>query len=115
MMTEKQRTQKREYIRKYRAINNNWRVKERERVRRVRKLVIDYYSQGTNKCKKCGFNDLRALTIDHINNDGKIHRRGLKQSSIYFWLRANEFPVGFQVLCWNCNWIKKCEYEKTKS
>jgi len=25
---------------------------------------------------------------------------------MYYWLRDNGFPDGFQVLYWNCNWKK---------
>ncbi|MEK6880755.1 MAG: hypothetical protein AABY22_14145, partial [Nanoarchaeota archaeon] len=58
------------------------------------------------------------LTIDHINGGGHQHRRdrdpGVK--SIYLWLQRNNYPPGFQTLCWNCNCgkgiyqFKKCPH-----
>jgi hypothetical protein len=48
---------------------------------------------------------LRFLTVDHINNDGAEHRRkiGAGICSLYWWLKKNHFPDGFQILCYNCN------------
>jgi hypothetical protein len=47
------------------------------------------------------------LTIDHINNDGAQHRRPsgrrMKGEKLTRWLILNNFPEGFQILCWNCN------------
>lgn len=86
----------------------------RELMRRVRKElkleVFSHYCNGEIKCQKCGFSDIRALTIDHINGDGAEHRRKLKHASkTYSWLRKNNYPDGFQVLCMNCQFIKKFE------
>ena len=54
------------------------------------------------KCACCGEEDYRFLCIDHINNDGAEHRKKIK-GTIFSWLRKNNYPEGFQVLCWNCN------------
>ena len=68
------------------------------------------------KCAICGYNDIGGLQIDHINNDGSIIRKRLKQNKISFtgnsyyrWLIKNNFPSGHQVLCANCNWLKRTE------
>jgi hypothetical protein len=62
--------------------------------------------------------DLVFLTIDHINNDGNIHRSIINGkrtkdgnsygagAQTYRWLIDNDYPGGFQVLCFNCNWAK---------
>ena len=42
-------------------------------------------------------------TIDHINNDGNIHRASFKSLHIYYWLKQNGYPTGYQVLCFTCN------------
>lgn len=66
-------------------------------------------------CKRCGFTDHRAPQIDHINGvpDGlrrvknNPHRGGIK---LYREILAGRFPVtDFQLLCANCNWIKRFE------
>ena len=70
--------------------------------------VIFHYSNGTIQCNYCGYNDPRALALDHINNDGYKHRKETK-NKVYQWCKNNNFPPGFQVLCHNCNWIKRTE------
>jgi hypothetical protein len=54
---------------------------------------------------------MRALSIDHINGGGTAHVRalGIHPSDFYQWLKDHGYPEGFQVLCMNCNWIKKAE------
>ena len=63
---------------------------------------------GGPRCKTCGFDDLRALVIDHQDGGGTQHRR--KLVSVWRVLQdvlAN--PEKYQVLCHNCNWIKRAE------
>lgn len=75
--------------------------------RKVRKEVLEAYG---GKCVRCGFSDERALQIDHIEGRGAAHRKSLGgQVSFMFWLRKMKFPMGFQILCANCNWIKRAE------
>jgi hypothetical protein len=75
----------------------------------VKILVLQVYSKGTMRCKKCGFDNLNALSIDHIKGGGSRHRKKLNTSGIgfYRWLRDNKYPSGFQVLCMNCQWLKR--------
>jgi len=69
------------------------------------------------KCVQCGFKDVRALAIDHVNSDGAEKRRkinGSQRSCGYKYYRAVflEIQAGskdYQVLCANCNWIKRIE------
>jgi hypothetical protein len=44
--------------------------------------------------------------MDHVNNDGHIHRKTSGATNLYSYLRARKFPEGFQVLCMNCNFGK---------
>jgi hypothetical protein len=48
---------------------------------------------------------LDFLTIDHIDGGGNRHRREIGHGgvSIYRWLKNNGYPVGYRVLCYNCN------------
>lgn len=63
-----------------------------------------------SKCVKCGYNDWRALQIDHINgggrkeilNFGSKYRKIIKQKII-------EGSKDYQILCANCNRIKVFE------
>lgn len=79
--------------------------------RRLR--VLKFYGNGQLACVKCGFSDARALSIDHIHNDGAEHRKelGIKGGSLFYkWLIKNDFPTGYQTLCLNCQKIKYEEF-----
>lgn len=57
-----------------------------------------------------GCTDRRCLQIDHINGDGYIFRKnGLGSSQIIYKYinHLDEAKKIFQVLCANCNWIKR--------
>ena len=58
---------------------------------------------GGVRCVCCGETTLHFLTIDHANNDGNVHRKQMKRERIYQWLKRNNYPPGFRVLCFNCN------------
>lgn len=70
----------------------------------LRYTVLSHYSQGEPRCLSCGIIDLDVLTIDHIKGNGNAHRKitggGVE---FYRWLRKNNFPDGYQTLCFNCN------------
>lgn len=61
------------------------------------------------KCVRCGFSDPRALQIDHINGGGRAHRRQYSYTSFYLRVAEGEFDGLVQLLCANCNQIKKEE------
>lgn len=71
----------------------------------VRDELINYYSNGTNECACCGEKEPMFLSLDHINNDGYIHRKEIGgYGSVFYRKIKNEgFPEGLQVLCFNCN------------
>ena len=60
------------------------------------------------KCAKCGFSDIRALTVDHKNGGGCDHRKQIKKP-LNDWIAQHNFPEEFQILCMNCQVIKKIE------
>ena len=56
-----------------------------------------------------------VLTIDHIDNNGEVHRREIGRSGgigFWEWLCLNNFPKNFQILCRNCNWRKYVQQKK---
>lgn len=65
------------------------------------------------KCAKCGFEDIRALQIDHINGEGNKDRKSKGNNSIKYYMSiiisVQEKKNEFQILCANCNWIKRIE------
>jgi hypothetical protein len=70
---------------------------------KTRDLVFSAY--GGYICVCCGETEPLFLTIDHIHNDGAAHRKSINGGGtrLYDWLRARNYPDGFQVLCLNCN------------
>ncbi len=75
--------------------------------------ILTHYGDGECACVKCGFNDIRALSIDHINGGGTAHRKIVGSGDrIYAWLVRNDYPQGFQTLCMNCQFVKRTEDRK---
>lgn len=120
------------YLRNYQAVNRErialkrkdydmrrnanplFRENERKRGRaywaKLRHEVFMAY--GGYICNCCGETEPLFLSIDHVNNDGAKHRRQLGYNSgngkgassrTWKWLKDNNYPEGFQVLCMNCN------------
>jgi len=69
------------------------------------KLVAGY----GGACRCCNQKEVAFLTIDHINNNGAEERRNGHRTStaLYRRLVRNNFPGGYQLLCWNCNAAKQ--------
>ena len=65
--------------------------------------ISAFENYGGVFCACCGESHQEFLTIDHINNDGAQHRRDEKIINIYRWLKKQNYPEGFRVLCFNCN------------
>lgn len=87
---------------------------------KLKRLVVDAYG---GSCACCGETFLGFLGIDHTDGKGAIHRRSHGLTSgvpFYRWLRDNNFPSGFQVLCHNCNVFKRtgveclCPYRESR-
>ena len=113
-----------------RAYKREWHQQNREKVlERVREWVkanpgkrrknaLAYYyrlqhaaieAYGGYQCHWCGITEPLVLCIDHVNNDGRDHRREIGSvggHKFYKWLADNDWPPGFQVLCMNCNHAK---------
>lgn len=108
---EKNRDTVREYARTH-AQTPEYKKKRASFILAVKIEVLGHYGQnGVPECK-CGFKDIRALSLDHIYGDGATHRRKLKGACgyrMYAILKASGFPAGYQTLCMNCQWIKKFE------
>ncbi len=76
--------------------------RQRIRLNKLKKAAFEHY--GGPICACCGEDIEILLTIDHINNDGNLHRLLSKKAcKIYSWLKLNNYPSGFQVLCFSCN------------
>lgn len=59
------------------------------------------------KCIECGYSDYRALQVDHINGGGTAERKSKRGTSYYYHIIKRINSVDYQVLCANCNVIKR--------
>lgn len=82
--------------------------------------VLTHYGHGKLACVVCGEKRKDCLSIDHINGKGNEHRKQLHLRSgqpFYRWLKRNNYPLGYQTLCMNCQFIKRMglrEHRKRK-
>ena len=117
-----------EYSRNYYQVNKERMLKRNNEYNRTHKVekagqhqkralalktkVLVHYGGGRLACVRCGFSNIKALTIDHINGGGMEHRLLIGGSGglrMYKWLEKNNYPIGYQTLCSNCNMIKELE------
>ena len=66
-------------------------------------------------CAQCGFSDSRALQIDHINGGGNKERIQMKSNTKLYTKILSFGTYGYQLLCANCNWIKRVENKEYRS
>ena len=59
-------------------------------------------------CSLCGFSNLFALQIDHINGGGYKHRKSIGITNYYndILKRIQNGSTEFRILCANCNQIQ---------
>lgn len=121
-------------MRKYRAEhkeeinrkNREWFLKNKDRVYDGRIDRVRMYNEALrtkvfdllgDKCVRCGFNDKRALQIDHINGHGFKELVKIGSQAHYKKIIAmpdEERKKTYQILCANCNWIKKAENKEVR-
>ena len=65
-----------------------------------------------DKCQMCGFSDMRALSLDHINNNGNEERKNLGERGVYRRAKSQHMPNEYQILCMNCQFIKRSMHEE---
>ena len=91
-------------------------LQSRKKRRQIKYEVLSHYSTSSiPKCEWCGIEDIDVLCIDHINDDG--YKQGKNNNSrkfLYCWLKQNNYPGGFQVLCANCNLKKRMQHLEVK-
>ena len=105
--------QRRKYFREYRRINSSNNPKyDSDYIKKIYKEArLEALLVLGGKCTKCGFNDWRALQIDHINGGGCKHSE--RVSGPYLLKEVvRSYKAGenkYQLLCANCNFIKRYE------
>ena len=85
------------------------RMASRDSARRYRIETLSLLAvNGVISCLRCGFSDVRAIQIDHVNGGGnKMRNKHRNQTGLRTAVREN--PELFQLLCANCNCIKRIE------
>jgi len=96
-----------------------WQEENRKQTNKIRRELnhkyrieaLTHYGNGELACVRCGENDIRCLSIDHINGNGAEHRQKIKGrcTNMARILRKEGFPEGYQTLCMNCQWKKRYE------
>ena len=111
----KTKERRRELMRDYRKRNRE--KIQQQQILNNKKRRMEILSMIGTKCVKCGFDDYRALHIDHVNGGGNKERKTHSHSWSYkFWKNALvERKEDYQVLCANCNWIKRYENKELYS
>lgn len=82
-------------------------ISRQKRVAKQREEILDFLG---GECSKCKFNDSRALAIDHKFGGGTKERE--KIGGGYYTYVLKKLKSGsedYQLLCFNCNQIKKIE------
>lgn len=92
---------------------------------RLKLQVLEIYSGKSPKCACCGEEHIEFLTIDHVlgyrrengnYTDGTPKYRS--GTALYGYLKVNNYPLGYRVLCLNCNFaighFGYCPHQKSK-
>jgi len=92
-----------------------FRKQRRQWHHKVRFQIIDLLG---GKCVVCGFSDWRALQVDHIKGGGykervQGHTPSALLKDIIKSIKNNKKK--YQLLCANCNWIKRYENKEMYS
>lgn len=101
---------RREYFREYARNRDYEKLKDGTRIRNQKwgaQLRVKVIEKLGGKCKECGFNDPRAIQIDHVENDGYIERNLITSRVTYLNKVLKDKTGKYQLLCANCNWIKR--------
>ena len=126
-MYKKSNTERRATAKRYFQANREKMLKYQSvRYFELRNILLEGYSKSIPKCVCCGVKGNEFLAIDHIkgrkemDSEPELKKIGysskLVSGKLYVWLRNNNFPKGFQILCHNCNFAKgklgKCPHQK---
>lgn len=124
---EELRLRNREYYRKHkkeraeskkRCRLNHPEYTERDRInsskRRAlfRRKLLDALG---GRCVRCGYDDWRGLQIDHIYGGGNAERKKFKSIEAYYKNIEEHGTQKYQILCANCNQIKRYEQKESST
>lgn len=99
------RKQKAENMRRYRMEDpEKYREQTKEHKRKIRERLLDMYGR---QCAICGFSDVRALTLDHVNQNGNEERKQYGERGVYRRALTEYRPDEYRTLCMNCQFIER--------
>lgn len=99
---EKNRNLLRQKQRKYAKEN---REEQNRRAREYRAHLKEKCIELLGKQCSCGIDDQEVLQIDHKHDNGSEERQDLSPRQLL--CRILKFPEEYQILCANCNWLKR--------
>lgn len=79
---------------------------------RYSRIRAELFAILGKQCIRCGFADIRALQVDHVEGGGNAEHRHLKSARTMYQFCIDNPDLArkrLQILCANCNWIKKAE------
>ncbi|MGY5151581.1 MAG: hypothetical protein ACW9XA_04875 [Candidatus Nitrosopumilus sp. bin_6a] len=102
--------------RKDKKSTNKATIRENRYGHKLKSDVMEKYSNGKPCCSCCGFDNIDGLSIDHkLGRKHHGHSRSFSSKIFYQFLKRENFPKGYQVLCINCNSAKgkigKCPHK----
>jgi hypothetical protein len=98
------------------AVENHKRYSRSHNITYYRRLRVAGLELLGGKCVRCGFSDIRALQFDHIHGGGckdKRERKAIIYKDVIDTTLRGENK--YQLLCANCNWIKRCENNEVRN
>ena len=109
---EENKTRMREYYRN----NNQYKTSQlMQKKYHYKKSKLKLFEILGSQCVRCGFDDKRALQFDHIEGGGSQERKefkGKKETYRHYASNPELAKQKLQVLCANCNWIKRAEKQQ---
>lgn len=97
------------YLKDAKDIQRTRDLQAQSALKRLAWFKTEIYKKYGDRCARCGFDDPRAFQIDHVNGGGTKDVR--QHASRWAYLKAvlADTSGKFQVLCANCNQIKRVE------
>lgn len=93
---------RKKHLAEYHLYNKQWRQKTK----------LDAFALFGSVCQRCGFKDHRALQLDHKTRpNGRYDSKNFLHGTVLCraLLKGTVDVDDYQLLCANCNWIKKTE------
>jgi len=111
----KQKTK--DWLKKHPLNKKQYNIRNRKYYKSLKRRIMELLG---NKCNNCRIGDFRVLQIDHINNNGYEERKKIGNNGggitqyLYIFKKLKSGSNDYQLLCANCNQIKKYEYNKSR-